>query len=355
MSLRIGVAAWWGLIACGHAPSAPDPARHVCYRGTQLLAGHFAKPGDTERFEMAIELHARAEYVVSTWSAASPGDVYREHVWLRADRVFQGTPEPASEASEWDRAWAHKLIDLSASVERVAHPTFGDVVERVQPGEAVTLDGARAPQSLSLTHATESTRWTAELERVPCPQPSAASQPRIRPRAAAQGITWSKLADGIELAILHDSQIVSLIVELPDSLVVCESGLTVQQGEQLVDALVQRFPRKPVAHVFFGHHHPFYTGGLRAFIAAGALVHAPAHSAQFVEQLAALPFQLTPDRLARRNVPPRIEPFTGNIELRDDRGAVIEAIDIGKESNHTDEYVVFYLPRHKLLFQGDLE
>jgi glyoxylase-like metal-dependent hydrolase (beta-lactamase superfamily II) len=106
--------------------------------------------------------------------------------------------------------------------------------------------------------------------------------------------------------------------------------------------------------VFFGHHHPSYTGGLRAFIAAGALVHAPAHSAQFVEHLAALPFQLTPDRLARRNVPPRIEPFTGNIELRDDRGAVIEAIDIGKESNHTDEYVVFYLPRHKLLFQGDL-
>ena len=30
------------------------------------------------------------------------------------------------------------------------------------------------------------------------------------------------------------------------------------------------------------------------------------------------------------------------------------AIDIGAQSHHTDEYVVFWLPRQRLLFQGDL-
>lgn len=362
MARRYAAAAWcFGLAGCGHAPSPVDspraPSARVCYRGTQQLAGHLEKPGETQRVEMALELYRSDQYVVSTWSASAPDERDLEHVWVREGQVVRAAPGALAEAaSAWEAAWARKLAALGTTSQRVAHATFGDVLEQIQPDDSGSLDGVLAPSNLRLGHATESTRWSAALERVRCAQPTAASAlPQLAPpRAAMHEITWSRLADRVELASLHDSQIVSLVVELSDSLLVCESGLTVQQGEQLVDALAQRFPSKPVAHVFFGHHHPHYTGGLRAFIAAGAVIHAPAHNARFVEQLAALPFELSPDRLAQRKVSPRIEPFTGKVALQDERGIALEAIDIGKESNHTEEYVVFYLPRHKLLFQGDL-
>ena len=37
-----------------------------------------------------------------------------------------------------------------------------------------------------------------------------------------------------------------------------------------------------------------------------------------------------------------------------DASSTLELIDVGAVSDHTDEYVVFYLPEHRLLFEGDL-
>ena len=349
------------LFGCGHAPppaaqQAKPERDRVCYRGTQTLTGHFELPGQTLPLEMQLELFAHA-YVVSTWSADAPHDVEREQVWLEPTRVIQASADaPVAEASEWETTWARKLARLAETTQAAPHPTFGDVVERVQPGELTWLDGLSAPGTLSLAHATESTRWTAELARERCSDAATLSNKPVVPplKAAEPPVTWTQLEAGVELAILHGSQIVSLVVELSHALLVCETGLTVRQGEQLLDALAERFPHKPVAHVLFGHHHPHYTGGLRAFIAAGAVIHAPLHNARFVEQLAALPFELAPDRLARNKLAPRIEAFEGRFVLQDEGRVVVEAIDIGSESNHTQEYVLAYLPKHKLLFEGDL-
>lgn len=105
--------------------------------------------------------------------------------------------------------------------------------------------------------------------------------------------------------------------------------------------------------MLFGHHHPHYTGGLRAFAAAGAIVLAPAGNARAAEALLRRPFTLAPDRLARSGLTPRVEAFRGR-RVIEEGPTRIEAIDIGAASEHTDEYVVFYLPRQRLLFQGDL-
>jgi hypothetical protein len=48
-----------------------------------------------------------------------------------------------------------------------------------------------------------------------------------------------------------------------------------------------------------------------------------------------------------------VETFRGERTFRDDSNELV-AIDIGAHSHHTDEYVVFWLPRQQILFEGDL-
>src|SRR5262249_34958072 len=67
-------------------------------------------------------------------------------------------------------------------------------------------------------------------------------------------------------------------------------------------------------------------------------------------EIAARKFTIAPDRLARSHRTPTIELVRG----RRDLGDALAAIDIGKRSNHTDEYLLFYLPRAKLPYEGDL-
>jgi hypothetical protein len=88
-------------------------------------------------------------------------------------------------------------------------------------------------------------------------------------------------------------------------------------------------------------------------MARGATVVAPPLGADYAREFAARPFRSPPDALARSGRAPAIEPFTGQRSFRDDTNELV-AIDIGKDSHHTDEYVVFWLPRQQLLFEGDL-
>src|SRR5262249_60721193 len=72
-----------------------------------------------------------------------------------------------------------------------------------------------------------------------------------------------------------------------------------------------------------------------------------------VRQIAAGPFLAPPAALARSGRAPAVEPFTGQRAFADATNELV-AIDIGADSHHTDEYVVFWLPRQQILFEGDL-
>ena len=105
--------------------------------------------------------------------------------------------------------------------------------------------------------------------------------------------------------------------------------------------------------MLFSHYHPHYSGGLRAFLAAGATVVTTPGNEELVRAIAARAFTHTPDRLAREPSPVLVELFEDRWTLDDGR-VRIEAIDVGMRSKHTTEYVLFHLPRQGLLFQGDL-
>ncbi|MGH8004027.1 MAG: hypothetical protein ACRECJ_04825, partial [Limisphaerales bacterium] len=112
------------------------------------------------------------------------------------------------------------------------------------------------------------------------------------------------------------------------------------------------WPEKPIRYFSFSHFHPHYTGGMRAFIAEGAAILTPPGNEVFVRQVARYPFKKWPDRLARSPRRVRIQTFQKRFELADSTNRLV-AIDIGERSMHTDEFVIFYLPKQKLLFEAE--
>lgn len=91
---------------------------------------------------------------------------------------------------------------------------------------------------------------------------------------------------------------------------------------------------------------------MRPYIARGVTILTTEKDAAFVSRIADAPHTMVPDALARQPRPPRLETFRQRRVLSDARNR-IELIEIGPNS-HADSMIVAWLPRQKILFQGDL-
>jgi glyoxylase-like metal-dependent hydrolase (beta-lactamase superfamily II) len=124
-------------------------------------------------------------------------------------------------------------------------------------------------------------------------------------------------------------------------------------GERIADAARRRWPDKPIRYLLFSHHHPHYVGGIRAMVAEGATVITTPGNEELVRNLASRPFHTRPDRLAVHPLPLHVVTFVDRYELSDSTNRLV-AINYGERSKHTDEFVVFWLPRQKVLFEASL-
>jgi hypothetical protein len=72
-----------------------------------------------------------------------------------------------------------------------------------------------------------------------------------------------------------------------------------------------------------------------------------------VRQIAAYPFRLSPDRLARSPRALSIRTFDTRYELADKTNRLV-AINIGERSLPTAEFAIFWFPEARLLFETEL-
>jgi len=134
--------------------------------------------------------------------------------------------------------------------------------------------------------------------------------------------------------------------------VLIEVALSSANGERIVDTLKRRWPSKPIRYGLFSHHHPHYLGGIRALVAEGVTIMTTPGNHAYVRQIAGYRFSLAPDRLARAPLPVQVLPFPTRIELSDSTNQLV-AFNIGKRSQHTDEFVLYWLPRQRVLFEAE--
>jgi glyoxylase-like metal-dependent hydrolase (beta-lactamase superfamily II) len=143
-----------------------------------------------------------------------------------------------------------------------------------------------------------------------------------------------------------------MFVEFKDHLMVLETPTDANVSQLAINRIRQTAPGKPIRYVSFSHFHFDHTGGLRQYIAEGATVVTPPGNRAFVEQIARSKFTIRPDALALKPAAPKIETFTGRRVFTDGERTV-ELHSIGPTA-HADEMVIFYFPKEKILFQGDM-
>jgi glyoxylase-like metal-dependent hydrolase (beta-lactamase superfamily II) len=144
-----------------------------------------------------------------------------------------------------------------------------------------------------------------------------------------------------------------LVAEFRDFLLVEGAPLSSKNGELVIRSIREKISPKPVKYFTFGHYHPHYLGGMRAFIHKGATVLSVKSDEEYVRYLADASHSLNPDSLHLQPRPLRLEEIRDSTTITDGKFGM-KIYVIGKKSAHTNDYLIYYFPQEKLLFEDDL-
>jgi glyoxylase-like metal-dependent hydrolase (beta-lactamase superfamily II) len=176
-----------------------------------------------------------------------------------------------------------------------------------------------------------------------------------------------KLADGVWF--LGGGSHNSVAVEFRDFVTVVEAPLNEERSIAVIDEVHRLIPNKPIRYIVNTHHHYDHSGGLRTYVAEGAIVVTHEANRHFYEKVLFYPGPRTlqPDRLS-------LDPLHDNLKIPrfatlahpEPAGAWTEGkyvISDGTRSMdihtiqglaHTVTMLVAYLPAEKILINADM-
>jgi glyoxylase-like metal-dependent hydrolase (beta-lactamase superfamily II) len=166
----------------------------------------------------------------------------------------------------------------------------------------------------------------------------------------------TKLADGVHLVERAANGTNVLVVEFADHLMIVEAPEAraySRASERTLDAVRRAIPGKPVRYLTFTHSHLDHGCGVRAYIAAGATIVTTPGNRAYVDELAKAPYRRVADALALSRRTPVVELIRDKKHRITDGVTTVELYDIGPYW-HSDEELIVYLPRQKILYEGDL-
>jgi len=160
------------------------------------------------------------------------------------------------------------------------------------------------------------------------------------------------LGKGVYVIGLPPSDARSLLVAFSDFAVVVEAGDCSETSSRLLATADHLLPDKPVRYVAMSHHHPLYANGIRPYVQRGITVLTTEGNVSYLRDLATRPYRIRPDAQQRQPHEPKLEVIDGTRILKD-RKQRLELYEFDY-STHVDEFVLAYLPSHKLIVTGDL-
>jgi glyoxylase-like metal-dependent hydrolase (beta-lactamase superfamily II) len=182
----------------------------------------------------------------------------------------------------------------------------------------------------------------------PAPAPAGGGGPGGAP---AMTVTAEKLGEGLYRLTTGAGSYDSLIVEFNDYLMMLEAGQSEARALAYVAEAKRLVPGKPIRFVMNTHPHSDHTGGLPVLVAEGATIVTQANNAPFLEKALNTPRTLLNDTLAKNPRKARIDALATKRVYSDGRRTV-EMYHVTPVP-HSNGLLIAYIPREKILFQGD--
>jgi glyoxylase-like metal-dependent hydrolase (beta-lactamase superfamily II) len=111
-------------------------------------------------------------------------------------------------------------------------------------------------------------------------------------------------------------------------------------------------PGKPIKYLVLTHHHSDHSGGFREYVTEGATIVTTSINKRFLEGINDSQSSLLPKGSVLRPNTLKVETVNGK-RVFQDSNHVVELYDFGPNP-HAKEILGVYLPKEKILFQGDL-
>ena len=164
-------------------------------------------------------------------------------------------------------------------------------------------------------------------------------------------VTSERLGDGFYRLTTGPGSYDSLIIEFRDHIMMLEAGQSQARAQLYVEEAKKLIPNKPIRYVMNTHPHADHTPGLPVLVAEGATIITHANNREFLERALNTPRTLLDDTLARNPRRARVDAVEDK-RIYSDGTRTVEFYHI-YPAPHSNGLLVAYIPREKVLFQGD--
>ena len=171
------------------------------------------------------------------------------------------------------------------------------------------------------------------------------------PAAAPLTVTSEKLGDGLYRLTTGNGSYDSVIVEFKDYIMMLEAGQSEARGLAYIAEAKKLIPNKPIRYVMNTHPHSDHTGGLPPLVAEGATIITQKNNEEFLEKALNTPRTLLNDTLARNPKKAKVEAVSEK-KVYSDGTRTVEMYHVSPVP-HSSGLMIAYIPKEKVLFQGD--
>jgi glyoxylase-like metal-dependent hydrolase (beta-lactamase superfamily II) len=171
------------------------------------------------------------------------------------------------------------------------------------------------------------------------------------PAPAPLTVTSEKLGDGLYRLTTGPGSYDSVIVEFQNYVMMLEAGQSEARGLAYIAETKKLIPNKPIRYVMNTHPHSDHTGGLPPLVAEGATIITQKNNEQFLGNALNTPRTLLNDTLAKNPKKAKIEAVAEK-KVYSDGTRTVEIYHVAPVP-HSNGLMIAFIPKEKVLFQGD--
>jgi glyoxylase-like metal-dependent hydrolase (beta-lactamase superfamily II) len=334
---------------------------------TAVTPGTFFQQVTAQQADVSQPWAGSLEFYITPWGflkGAAENNATVSHRKVDGKKYAVLTWSPAVKAPSGKSYVINGYVDDKNMVDRVetwlGENIMGDMHIVATYSGWKDFGGAMAPSKIAqtrggwpffevdVTSAKANPADVASLVPAPAGRPGGPGGP---PAPGPMTVTSEKLGDGLYRLTTGPGSYDSVIVEFKDYIMMLEAGQSEARALAYVAETKKLIPNKPIRYVMNTHPHSDHTGGLPVLVAEGATIITQKNNEEFLDKALNTPRTLMTDTLAKN---PKKAKFETVVEKKvySDGTRTVEMYHIFP-APHSNGLIIAYIPKEKVIFQGD--